>query len=224
MNITYMSIGPNCGAAEILKNNGVRTTSLPFDWILSNIPFVHDVIVALYEKSFAEAFETFYDPLNTDTYSTPKKNEAGEHIVGNYETTNTKVEGSKVYNRKYKVTFAHDVEIEEQTYRTRLERLKALLLDDNEYIRFFYANAYPELHQYTIDGDTFHNDIIDQLEKLSRYLKTKRSNFDILFINFEELTPTDDKIIKMPIFSYKESWQEIYDYRTKFPDIEFKKI
>ena len=36
----YISLGHACGTAEFLQNQGLRTHSYPFDWMLSSLQFI----------------------------------------------------------------------------------------------------------------------------------------------------------------------------------------
>ena len=44
MDINFISIGPLCGTAEILKENNLRTSAYPFDYIFSSLEMVKHCI------------------------------------------------------------------------------------------------------------------------------------------------------------------------------------
>lgn len=70
MNKTYVSIGSGCASATLLKNRSLRNQSYPFDWILSHLQYVNDVIESLYTNNIDETVELFLNQENTSISST----------------------------------------------------------------------------------------------------------------------------------------------------------
>ncbi len=227
---TYVSIGCCCGSAMLIKDRGLRTASYPFDWTLSHLDYVYDVITALYDRPFEVAFDLFYDKQNTDVYCAEVYHRGNPSDAMIYRTVpsnwNEWFNGKGVFNRKYKICFCHDhnrnTDVEE-TYRRRLQRLKDHLLDQNEFIRFVYTDAGCREFQYQVDGEILNEKAGEKLNKLCEYLKPKRK-FDIIFINSMEdpivaAGKLDSKIKRIPVTPKNNFYPMIKENVINFPEL-----
>ena len=183
----------------MLKIRSLRTESLPFDWMLCHMDFVYDVTVSLYEDPFEKSFDLFFDSTNQDTWC--------HFDVGfeHYKTVPVPSDNAGIYNRRYKISFPHDpdrsVKVTEK-YKRRLGRLKDVLLDKNNFIRFLYISPASSSTQYSINGENLTENAGNKLNKFNSYLKTKRNNFDIIFVDTlndrERLSENIYKVNVMP--------------------------
>jgi hypothetical protein len=57
--VTFISVGPQCRSAAILRRLGLRSASYPFDWLFSSLGMV--------EHCLDDDFRTFLDPDEHDT-------------------------------------------------------------------------------------------------------------------------------------------------------------
>lgn len=96
------SLGYRCSSAGILKSLGIKTTSYPFDWLVSRLPII--------EHCVENQFKEFLDPLNyekkrsaTHYYPTNNPNSrqwiCDEKIVFNrwYEKSNLLISTKDIY-------------------------------------------------------------------------------------------------------------------------------
>jgi len=220
MDKIYIPIGSGCASATFLKQINSRQISLPFDWILSHLLFVNDIIKSIYDNSMEETLELFLDQHNTEVFSTITKeeNDSLRYIddFGNihpqkfeYYRTLEKNESSDFtihpYNRKYKVSFPHDsLNIEVDKYTRRLEKLKELLLNEDNFISFLYISPSSHDTHYCIDGEKLTINAGKQLNELCKYIETKRDNFNINFIDaLEDSEILNDRINRIPVTPYK---------------------
>jgi len=60
--MTYCSLGSLCHSAQLLKINGLKNASYPFDWIFSSLPMV--------EHCIKDDFKTFLDKTQYIDYTT----------------------------------------------------------------------------------------------------------------------------------------------------------
>jgi hypothetical protein len=228
MNKVYISIGSGCAASTLLKQRGLRTQSLPFDWLLSHLKYVNDVFKSLYNDSIDDTVELFLDKSNNDTFSASINHSAGtdnsvkyindagfvhEQKFEAYRTTSNS--SNLPYNRKYKATFPHDiVGGNTDKYVRRLSRLKNLLLDENIFLSFIYISpSSPDTH-YSIDGDVLTMDGGADLNNFCEFLEQKRDNFEVIYVDsLNDTTELNGKIRKIVATPHK-NW---YDTITKNP-------
>lgn len=77
MEETYCSLGGLCHSAQLLKVNGLKKASYPFDWIFSNLQMIEDCI--------SNDFKTFLDKSQYSDYttnSTLKENQCEHNFYG----------------------------------------------------------------------------------------------------------------------------------------------
>lgn len=87
----YCSLGGLCHSAQLLKINGIKKASYPFDWIFSSLPMV--------EHCIKDDFKTFLDKSNYTDYKTNntlRENQCEHSFYGNM-----------VFNGEHNVIFNH---------------------------------------------------------------------------------------------------------------------
>ena len=238
MNKTYVSIGSGCASATLLKNRSLRNQSYPFDWILSHLQYVNDVIESLYTNNIDETVELFLNQENTSISSTFVKHgdvdvslkyvdDFGNIHDQKFEAYQTVTHDSNLgpeyprhpYNSKYKVTFPHDTIGEENKikYTTRLTRLKDLILNTDKFITFVYVSPSSEDTHYTINGEPLTLEASTQLNHLCEFLISKRGNFEVVFIDsLKESVILDNKINKVNVEPFKNWFPMITKNKIEF--------
>jgi tetratricopeptide (TPR) repeat protein len=225
MNKVYIPIGCGCASATLLKLKHLRSQSLPFDWILSHLAFVNDIIESLLLPDFQSIENTtnlFLDQNNSSIYSTyvyeddeslKYTDDAGHTHDQKFEYYRTFTndlalpEGSPkfYFNTIYKITFPHDsIDIDVSRYKKLLIRLQEILLDENTFISFVYISPSSEYTHYCIDGEPLTTHASVQLNKLCAFLAMKRGNFEIIYVDaLGESDTLDQKIRKVSVVPYK---------------------
>lgn len=161
----YCSLGEFCHASGLLKSNGLKQASYPFDWIFSSVGMIKHCI--------EDDFEIF---LSKSEYNTNLSNpEICEHnfyatIVENYQ----KIEG---FEDREKVIFNHHnplVNEEHYAYFERcVDRFRQLLASDEEKTFVMFQRG----------SEDITNGITKSLE-LSQFLKDHTTNFTLLVIHY----------------------------------------
>ncbi len=154
-----VSLGFFCGVAQELERKGFREKSFPFDWVISNLKTVNDLI----ENKFNGLFDLNY-------------------LYKNEEFTD------EVKHKKYIFNFYHDFDknktIEKQIdkvqlkYERRIKRFYNLLNSSHAVLFVCYIN----------DADPIGNvDMPNQIIKLVNLLNQYKLNYKIIFIKNREL-------------------------------------
>ena len=102
----YCSLGGLCHSAQLLKINGLKKASYPFDWIFSNIKMVKHCI--------EDDFKTFLDKSQYSDYTTNttlRENQCEHSIYG-----------EMVFKGEHKVIFNHHNPLSSETDYAYLER------------------------------------------------------------------------------------------------------
>jgi hypothetical protein len=215
MDRTYISIGSCCASATLLKNRNLRHNSLPFDWILSHPEFVYNIINKLLEDDLNNVVNEFLELSNLTihckpTYGDKINYDGGTQLFEKYVTTEENLGGSVgIYNSKWNVSFPHDFSKDSsviEKYYRRLERLKNILLDDNQMKCFLYISPSSIDTNYCVNGVTIIKDSTKWIDKLSKFLTSKNINHNIIYLD----SINDEKIINENITYYnltpKENW------------------
>ena len=145
----FISIGPYCSTADILKANHLRTESYPFDYIFSSLDIVQHCI--------DDKFDTFLDKKyytdGTNTTSTRHSFYCNllntplllqHHIRFGYSDT-YKVSDGNLFNH-HNLTKVDNHE----KFKRRCNRLLSLI-ENNEKIVFVYYNCYTKQYNDVID-------------------------------------------------------------------------
>lgn len=152
----YCSLGEMCHSAMLLKNNGLKDASYPFDWIFSNVNMIKHCI--------EDDFKTYLDK----SYYGPSDIRGGvcEHsLYGEW----VKVEGNIIFNH-------HDPFEKEEDYayfERCVARFRELLKSPEEKtFVLFQRNRSSDINQSVIEA-------ID----LANFLEDHTSNFTVLAIH-----------------------------------------
>lgn len=169
----YISLGTQCITPELFAKLGIKTESLPFDWILSTPEFVYTILHKLLIDNISPDVIVHEDFFNCDKRSSCNR---AEH----YFTIPTG-SGGALLNSKYNVVFPHDAPNEHEKYIRRMERLKNIILDLSESICFVYVSTSSEkgAGAYTVDGEYIIKNIPYWIEKINQLINTIRSNYVI---------------------------------------------
>ncbi len=161
----YCSLGEFCHASGLLKSNGLKHASYPFDWIFSSVEMI--------KHCTKDDFKTF---LSKSEYNTNLSNhEICEHnfyatMVENYQ----EIEG---FAGREKVIFNHHnplVNEEHHAYFERcVNRFRELLASDEEKTFVMFQRG----------SEDITNGIMKSLE-LSQFLKDHTTNFTLLVIHY----------------------------------------
>lgn len=146
----FISIGPYCSTADILKANNLRTESYPFDYIFSSLEIVKHCINDKFNTFLDKKYYTPGTGDNSTRHSfycnfldTPLLKQ--HHINNNY-SKDYKVSSGNLFNHHNLIKSDDDYD----KFKRRCDRLLSLI-NNNEKIVFVYYNC------YTND----YNDIID---------------------------------------------------------------
>jgi len=231
MNKVHISIGSGCAASTLLQRRNLRHQSLPFDWMLSHLKYVNDVVKSLYEDTIDETVELFLDKSNLETFSTIIKHPAGTPSSEKYINDDGVVHDQKFeayqtitsssgldvsyprlpYNRNYKTTFPHDkIGGNTDKYVRRLTRLKNLLLDENTFLTFIYISPSSPITHYSVDGDILTMDGGKDLNDFCEFLEKKRDNFEVVYADsLSDSTELNARIRKYPTTPSKNWYHTI---------------
>lgn len=200
MDNTYISIGSCCAASTLLKMRHLRHNSLPFDWILSHPEFVYNIIKQLLENDLSNVVVEFLEPSNLTinckpTYGDKINYDGGNQLFEKYVTTEEHLGGSiGIYNSKWNVSFPHDFSKNHSVidkYRRRLERLKEILLDNNQMKNLLYISPSSIDTNYCVDGNPIIQNSPYWINKLSNLLTSKNIPHTVIYldsINDEQIT------------------------------------
>jgi len=151
----FISIGPYCSTADILKANNLRTEAYPFDYIFSSLEIVKHCINDKFNIFLDKKYYTRGN-CNTSTrhsfycnfLDTPLLLQ--HHIKANY-SNDYKVSSGNFFNHHNLIEDNGDYE----KFKRRCERLLSLI-ENNEKIVFVYYNCYTNDFNDIIDfSDTF---------------------------------------------------------------------
>jgi hypothetical protein len=130
-----------------------------------------------------------------------------------YEHYLTNDYGSALVNLKYNVCFPHDNISDRHKYIRRLERLKELILDKENFLHFVYVSvSSPNNGNFTIDEIEPIQNLYEYIEKINSLLKGIRTNYKIIVFDTNkpvDITPTDNLNLFYYDIEKKNSWLEI---------------
>lgn len=172
-------IGLDCWVAHPLRDWGVRKHALPFDWNVSPLDSIAEII----STDFAHFMD--YEDLR---FSVPKRtasfDDSGDRVV---VTTQLK---SLVLNVRTNMIFPHDFSsssmadflLVQRKYQKRIERFRSLLLDDVPVVFIYSNNIYT---QTRIDEYACFDIAVDKIKPSDCYLS---DNIDIIFNSIRKVT------------------------------------
>ena len=146
----FISVGPFCTTADIIKLNNFRKSSYPFDYIFSSLEMVKHCI--------NDRFNIF---LNKEYYLEGNEKKSMHHL---YYSKFINTEVLRKHHLKWNMLniannlekreiFLHHNLLDEETYSAFVRRCNRLLnlIDNNEKIVFVYYNCYTEDYDDIVD-------------------------------------------------------------------------
>lgn len=204
MNKVYISIGAHCTTPTLFDRLHVKKESLPFDWMFSTPEFVYTILKLLIvdKIDIAHIVDNHFFICDKLAHILPSK-------PSNYITSEN---GTVLVNSKYNVCFPHDTIDDRDKYIRRLERLKNILLDNNNFLYFVYISIPSHNSGYfRIDDDEPIKNVYHYIHKINLLIKDITSNYKILIFD-TDISPnvsTDKTHIFNNRISQKKSWEEL---------------
>ena len=199
----YIPIGAQCTTPTLFNRLQLKKESLPFDWMFSTPEFVFTILKLLLIDNI---------DINeiVDNHFFICDNRA---ILQGVEKHITNMSGNVLVNSKYNVCFPHDTITDRDKYVRRIERLKNIILNTNNFIYFVYVSvSSPDRGNYTLDGIEPIQHLYDYIEKINNMIKHIRSNYKILVFDTNK-SPTVSSSDNSHMFFYKLSkkntWGEL---------------
>lgn len=200
---TYISIGSQCTTPTLFDRLQVKKESLPFDWMFSTPQFVHTIIkLLLIDK------KEINDIVDSHFFICDKRAQLHgvEHHILNKD-------GSVLVNSKYNVCFPHDTISDRDKYIRRMERLKQILLDTDNYLYFVYVSvSSPSSGNYTIDEVEPIQQLYEYIEQIHNILKDIRTTYKIIVFDTNkpsEVIPSDILHLMYYDIEKKNHWSEL---------------
>jgi hypothetical protein len=162
-------IGSNCRVGLAMKELGIRKMSLPFDWMLTTMKSINEII--------KNDFEDFYNEDVCTIENFKMKNGYHQYVL----------------NRKYNLNITHENSFKKQSlqkYERRINRFYEIInKKDNKVL--FVRNLldgiiYDELHSYYLKTEKNYSDFdVKHIINFNNIIRNKfpNLNFDILVIN-----------------------------------------
>jgi len=199
----YISIGAQCATPTLFERLQVKKESLPFDWMFSTPEFVYTILHLLLIEN-----KEIHDIIDNHFFICDKR-----AILKSVEHHSLHENGSVLVNTKYNVSFPHNEPSDREKYIRRMERLKKIILDKENFINFVYISvASPTNGNYTLDDVEPIQDIYGYIEKINSILKNIRTNYQILIFDTNrpsDIRPSDSLRIKYYDLQQKTAWHEL---------------
>lgn len=170
----YISIGSQCSTPTLFDKLGVKKESLPFDWMFSTPQFVYTILKLLLieQKEITDIVDNHF--FVCDKRAILLENE--HHVLNE--------NGQILVNSKYNVCFPHDNISDRDKYIRRIERLKKIILDKDNFLNFIYVSiSSPTSGNYTIDSVEPIQQLYEYIEKINNILKQIRNNYKIIIFD-----------------------------------------
>jgi hypothetical protein len=206
----YISIGAQCTTAKLFDILQVKKESLPFDFMFSTPQFVYYVLKLLLidKEEINYIVDTHF--FVCDKRAIPMCQEEHHKLDDN---------GSVLVNSKYNVCFPHDTLTDRDKYIRRIERLKHIILDENNFLNFVYVSvSSPTCGNYTIDGVEPIQQLYEYIEKINSMLKEIRSNYKIIIFDTNKpshIVPSDSLHTVIYDIEKKNEWLELLPELTE---------
>jgi hypothetical protein len=143
MDKTYIPIGFQCTVPTVLKNMGLKGSTLPFDWMLSSPKFVYEILCLLLN-------DMSINELVTDHFFKPSSRTS----CLNVEHYFTDPSGIALCNEKYDVIFPHDEYNNDniEKYIRRFDRLYNLIKHGENLVYLYISPSSDVDGNFSIDG------------------------------------------------------------------------
>ena len=171
---TVVSIGMGCWTSDLLKAMNKRTTSLPFDWILSYPAIISKCIEHL--MSTQDPKETFSMFFSSESFRTSFVK------MEHYITTN---DPSGALTTKDHMVLPHIKGNFQESFIRKLDRLLTLL-NSNQSICFVYLSPFNKQSHFRVDDTILTRDIWQDMNTLCNVLNRVRdsSKHEIFHFDF----------------------------------------
>jgi hypothetical protein len=204
MNKIYISIGAHCTTPTLFDNLHIKKESLPFDWMFSTPEFVYTILKLLLIDNMP-----IEDIVDNHFFKCDK---LADFLPSNPSNYITNINGHVLINSKYNVCFPHDTLGDRDKYIRRLERLKEIIINSNNFLYFVYVSV-PSTNSgyFKIDCAEPIKEIYHYIHKINLLIKDITTNYKILIFD----TDINPKVStdKTHIFNYrirqKKTWQEL---------------
>lgn len=171
MNHIHISLGSQCTTPTLFEKIGVKGKTLPFDWMFSTPEFVHAILKLLLVDNMPVEEIVKNHFFACDKRATLR---GVEHHV-------TDATGSVLVNSKYNVCFPHNFPTDADKYARRLERLKEIILNKNNYLHFVYISVSSAgTGNYTLDGVEPIKDLYEYIPKINDIIKNITNDYKIV--------------------------------------------
>ena len=200
MKDVYISIGSQCTTPTIFNILNVKKESLPFDWIFSTPEFVYTILRLLFVDKIevSEIVDNHFLVQDGKAYC----NEPDNFI--------TDVNGTTLVNSKYKVCFPHYIDDARDVYIRRIERLKGLVLDSNNFVHFVYVStSSPTKGNYTLDGVEPIQNLYEYICKINSLMKDLRTNYRIILFDTNKTSDITSSDISHIEINKKDKWIDL---------------
>jgi hypothetical protein len=204
MNKIYISIGAHCTTPTLFDRLHIKKESLPFDWMFSTPEFVYTILKLLLVDNM-----NIEEIVDNHFFICDK---VADFLPANPSNYITNINGNVLINSKYNVCFPHDTLSDRDKYVRRLERLKRIILDSNNFLHFVYVsvpstnNGYFKINEIEPIKDIYH-----YIHKINLLIKDMTTKYKILIFD-TDINPRVSSD-KTRIFHYrirqKKSWQEL---------------
>jgi len=203
MNV-YISIGAQCSTPTLFDRLKVKKESLPFDWMFSTPQFVYTILKLLLVEQ-----KEITDIIDNHFFLCDKRGKLSniqEHYIINDG-------GKSLINSKYNVCFPHNTISDRDKYIRRMERLKHLILNKDNFLHFVYVSvSSPTSGGYTIDGVEPIQQLYEYIEKINSIIKDIRTNYKIIIFDTNkpsDVIPSDISHIMYYDIQQKNVWGKL---------------
>jgi len=197
----YISIGTQCTTSTLFDRLCVKKESLPFDWMFSTPQFVYTILKLLLIEQLD--IDNIIDNEFLVCDNRAKHSNIQEHYI-------TDSNGTSLINSKYNVCFPHDVVSDRDKYIRRMQRLKQIILDKDNFLYFVYISS-PNKNNYMIDHIKPIQDLYEYILMINNILKDIRNNYKIIIFDTNrpsDIIPPSDNFIYYDI-KEKDNWKEL---------------
>jgi hypothetical protein len=200
----YISIGSQCTTATLFDRLGVKKESLPFDWMFSTPQFVHMIIKLLLidKKEIEDIVDNYFFVCDKMAVH----NNIQQHFI-------TDDSGNSLINSKYNVCFPHNTLCDRDKYIRRINRLKEIILNKENFIYFVYVSmSCPDRNNYAIDGVEPIQQLYEYIEQINSILKDIRTTYKIIVFDTNkpsDAIPSDILHLMYYDITPKHSWGEL---------------
>jgi hypothetical protein len=149
----FISVGPYCASAEIIKGHGLRKKSYPFDYIFSSLEMIkhciNDKFAIFLDKQYYRSGES---PHNQSMHHSFYAKYIDTEILRRHHIAdNASKYADDLANRE--IFIHHDLLINNDVYESFVRKCRRLLdlIEQNQKIVFVYYNCYTENFDDIVD-------------------------------------------------------------------------